>query len=88
MLSIALTMTGILVLGNRGAIIRHILSQLSSFRHASQSPRPHAPAATVLLSIEAVSLYRKYPSLAGRFSPHAYRRENRRLILKPPFPSL
>jgi hypothetical protein len=88
MLSIALIVVTILPPGNRGTTTLHILSQRSSLLHTSRSPRLRAPAAAVLLSIEAVSLYRKYPSMVGRVSPRAYRRENRRLILKPLFPPL
>jgi hypothetical protein len=86
MLSAALIMATILPPDNRGTITLHILSQQSSSLHTSQSPRLRALAAAVLLSTEAVSSYRKYPGMAGRVSPHAYRRENRRLILKPLFP--
>jgi len=88
MLSIALIMAGILAPGNRGTITPHILSQRSSLLHTSQSPHLRAPAAAVLLSIEVVALYRKYPGMVGRVSLHAYRRENRRLILKPLIPPL
>ena len=87
-LSTALVMAAIVPPGNRDTIILRILSQQSSLLHTSQSPRLRAPAAAVLLSIEAVSSYRKYPGIVGRVSPHAYRRENRRLILKPLFPPL
>src|SRR6267154_2488702 len=85
MVSTALVVATILPPGNHGTITLHILNQRSSLLHTSQSPRLRAPAAAVLLSIEAVSLYRKYPGMVGRVSPHAYRRENRRLILKPLF---
>ena len=88
MLSKALIMDGILAPGIRGTITPHILSQRSSLLHTSQSPPLRARAAAVLLSIEAVSLHRKYPGIVGRVSPHAYRRENRRLILRPLFPPL
>ncbi len=88
MLSTALIVATILPPGNRGTITLHILSQRSSLLHTSQSPRLCAPAAAVLLSTGAVSSYRQYPGKVGRVSPHAYRRENRRLILKPLFPPL
>ena len=68
--------------GSRGTITPHILSQRSSLLHTSQSPPLRAHAAAVQLSIEAVSLYRKYPGIVGRVSPHVYRRKNRRLILE------
>jgi hypothetical protein len=88
MLSTAPIVAAISSPGNRGTITLHILNQRSSLLHTSQSPRLRAPVVAVLLSIEAVSLYRKYPGIVGRVSPHAYRRENRRLILKPLFPPL
>jgi hypothetical protein len=88
MLSTALMAVAILPPGNHGTITLRILNQRSSLLHTTQSPRLRAPAVAVLLSIGAVFLYRKYPGMAGRVSPHAYRRENRRLILKPLFPPL
>lgn len=88
MLSTALIMAAMSPPSNHGTITHHTLSQRSSLHRTSQSPRLRAPAAAVLLSIEAVSLHRKYPGIVGRVLPHAYRRENRRLILKPLFPPL
>jgi hypothetical protein len=87
-LSTALIMATISPPGNRGTITLHILSRHSSLLRTSQSPRLRAPAAAVLLSIEAVSSHRKYPGIVGRVSLHAYRREKCRLILKPLFPPL
>src|SRR6266478_512240 len=66
--------------GNRGTITLHTQNQRSSLLHTSQSPRLRTPAAAVLFSIAAVSLYHKYTGMVGRVFPHAYPRENPCLI--------
>lgn len=85
----ALIMIAVLPPGKHGAITLHIQSQLSPlFQHTSQSPRVCAPAAAVLLLIEGASSCRRRPGMARSVSPHAYPRENPRLILEPLPPPL
>jgi hypothetical protein len=74
--------------GNRGTIILHIRNQRPSLHHTNQYPRLRAPAAAVVLSIEAVFSYRKYPGMVRSVSHRTYPRESPRLILKPLFPLL
>jgi hypothetical protein len=78
----ALAMIAVLPPGKHGAITLHIQSQLSPLlQHMSQSPQACAPVAAVLLLI-GVSSCRSRPCMTRSVSPHAYPRENRRLILK------